>query len=78
MILLISVGVLGQAKVGAFHFSSPAFEVHIFFWLEPPQAASLQCGLPTAFLKQPKSISKSCLPKREVCLRLISTSFGIG
>lgn len=78
MILLISAGVAGQAKFEALPFCISAFQIQFFLWLVPPQAPSLWCRLPTALLREPTSIFESRLPRREVCLRLISTSFGIG
>lgn len=78
MTLLISVGVSGQAKFGVLPFSSSAFHIQVFLWLVPRQAPGQRCRLPTALLGEPTSIFKSGLPRREVCLRLISTSFGIG
>lgn len=41
-------------------------------------STQMWCRLPTAVHRKPTNIFKLHLPRREVCLRLISTSFGIG
>lgn len=73
---LISVGVSGQAKFGALFLVLP-FRFRFSFDSCWPSTQPRH-RLPTAVLWEPTSIFKPCLPRREVCLRLISTSFGIG